>query len=211
MSPKAFTETGKPDPTPHDTLAYCPDCTNFYWVGLGHACSARPVGRFWRGLWLAIALSIPIWGVLGYAAHNALARSPKPQPAPTALLRARAACPDKNVTCLLGALRNAYQGLEWAKKERLDMARQMLGNVSAWSCIHRGEGAWNSHTGNGYYGGLQMDAQFERTYGRDMLQRYHAHADQWKPRDQIIVAQRAFVQGRGYAPWPNTSHACGLR
>ena len=29
--------------------------------------------------------------------------------------------------------------------------------LRAWLCIHRYEGPWNAHTGNGYYGGLQMD------------------------------------------------------
>src|SRR5262249_27216003 len=37
----------------------------------------------------------------------------------------------------------------------------------AFQCIHRFEGAWNSNTGNGYYGGLQMDASFQRRYGGD--------------------------------------------
>ena len=41
---------------------------------------------------------------------------------------------------------------------------------SAWMCIHRherhpGQG-WATHTGNGYYGGLQMDLSFQRSYGR---------------------------------------------
>jgi hypothetical protein len=86
----------------------------------------------------------------------------------------------------------------------------MLGNITAWTCIHQGEGAWNA---TGYYhGGLQMDWPFMRTYGPDMLHRHHgAGAEAWTPREQIIVAQRAFMQGRGYNPWPQTSRACGLR
>ena len=57
--------------------------------------------------------------------------------------------------------------------------RKRMGNVnhlfrnppqySAWLCIHRGEAAWNAHTGNGYYGGLQMDLSFQRSYGRHLL------------------------------------------
>lgn len=46
-------------------------------------------------------------------------RAPQPVAAPTALVRARAACPDRNVTCLLGALRTAYTAVEWQRHERL--------------------------------------------------------------------------------------------
>jgi hypothetical protein len=210
--PQPFTTSQYDDKTP-DQLQHCPECQQFYWQRLGHACGARPVGAFWRGAWIAILLSIPIWIGLGYLAHNAYARTNQvhPVPAPSALLRARAACPiDKPLKCR-AALVRAYKGIEWQRKQSLTLARQMVGRLTDWTCIHQGEGAWDSHTGNGYYGGLQMDAQFERTYGRDMLARYHAHADQWPPRQQIIVAQRAYAQGRGYAPWPNTSRACGLR
>ena len=35
----------------------------------------------------------------------------------------------------------------------------------AFLCIHSYEGGWTSNTGNGYYGGLQMDWGFMRTYG----------------------------------------------
>src|SRR6185436_13142983 len=35
-------------------------------------------------------------------------------------------------------------------------------NLRSWECIHRGEGAWRSNTGNGYYGGLQMDLEFQQ-------------------------------------------------
>ena len=41
-----------------------------------------------------------------------------------------------------------------------------------WLCIHRyerhpGQG-WATRTGNGYYGGLQMDISFQRTYGGEL-------------------------------------------
>ncbi len=84
-----------------------------------------------------------------------------------------------------------------------------IGNLAAWTCIHRHEGAWPSNTGNGYYGGLQMDRSFMATYGRDMLRKYGGYAHLWSPRDQIVVAQRAWVT-RGYYPWPNTARMCGL-
>src|SRR4051812_14293335 len=36
----------------------------------------------------------------------------------------------------------------------------VIGDLSAWLCIHSGEGSWTANTGNGYYGGLQMDYSF---------------------------------------------------
>jgi hypothetical protein len=78
-----------------------------------------------------------------------------------------------------------------------------------WLCIHRGEGAWNAHTGNGYYGGLQMDLSFQRSYGGYLL-RTKGTADNWSPHEQMWVAERAYRSGRGFYPWPNTARACGL-
>jgi hypothetical protein len=82
-------------------------------------------------------------------------------------------------------------------------------NVDAWECIHRGEGAWHEATGNGYYGGLQMDLEFQRTYAPRFLLR-KGTADRWTRLEQIWVAERARRSGRGFYPWPNTARACGL-
>jgi hypothetical protein len=78
-----------------------------------------------------------------------------------------------------------------------------------WLCIHRYEGAWNSNTGNGYFGGLQMDVRFMWTYGRDMIRRHGNYAHSWTPLEQMWVAERAW-RTRGFAPWPNTARMCGL-
>src|SRR5205085_11164897 len=43
---------------------------------------------------------------------------------------------------------------------------------------HRGEGAWTSNTGNGYFGGLQMDYSFMRAYGGSLLAS-KGTADHW--------------------------------
>jgi hypothetical protein len=76
-------------------------------------------------------------------------------------------------------------------------------------CIHRYEGAWDAHTGNGYYGGLQMDMSFMRHYAPpSLLQK--GTADNWSPVEQMWVAERAFQEGRGFYPWPNTARECGL-
>ena len=77
-----------------------------------------------------------------------------------------------------------------------------------WLCIHHFEGAWNDPNPP-YYGGLQMDLGFQRTYGRQLLRR-KGTADHWTPLEQIWVAEHARRSGRGFYPWPNTARACGL-
>jgi hypothetical protein len=76
-------------------------------------------------------------------------------------------------------------------------------------CIHRYEGSWNAATGNGYYGGLQMDISFQRRYGAHLLHR-KGTANHWTPLEQIWVAERAHRTGLGFAPWPNTARTCRL-
>lgn len=77
------------------------------------------------------------------------------------------------------------------------------------SCIHRYEGSARANTGNGYYGGLQMDLGFQRAHGKDFLRRWGT-ADHWPIWAQVIAARRARDSGRGYGPWPNTARRCGL-
>jgi hypothetical protein len=79
----------------------------------------------------------------------------------------------------------------------------------AFTCIHHYEGAWNANTGNGYYGGLQMDIGFQSHYGGSYLRRWGT-ADNWPAWAQIDAAARAYRSGRGFGPWPNTARACGL-
>ena len=88
-----------------------------------------------------------------------------------------------------------------------------------WQCIAHFESTSDWHmspttepaSGGDYWGGLQMDIGFMRTYGADMIRRHHGGlANTWSPVEQIVVANRAW-QTRGYEPWPNTSRDCGLR
>jgi hypothetical protein len=84
---------------------------------------------------------------------------------------------------------------------------------AAWLCIHRYERnpaqGWGTRTGNGYYGGLQMDIAFQRAYGPELLRR-RGTADNWRWFEQMWVAERAYRSGRGFYPWPNTARFCGL-
>ena len=86
--------------------------------------------------------------------------------------------------------------------------RIRLERYSAWVCIHRHEGAWND-SGDPYWGGLQMDRGFMRTYAPSFLLR-KGLANRWTPLEQMWVAERAHRSGRGYGPWPNTARNCGL-
>jgi hypothetical protein len=82
-----------------------------------------------------------------------------------------------------------------------------------WLCIHRYERnpsqGWGTRTGNGYYGGLQMDIHFQRAYGPELLRR-KGTANNWTAVEQMWVAERAHRSGRGFYPWPNTARYCGL-
>lgn len=73
-------------------------------------------------------------------------------------------------------------------------------------CIHRHEGSWTDDNPP-YWGGLQMDADFERTYGREFVQAF-GHANHWPPAVQLAVGMRAVLSGRGFGPWPQTRKLC---
>jgi hypothetical protein len=74
-------------------------------------------------------------------------------------------------------------------------------------CIHHYEGSWTD-TGAPYYGGLQMDVGFQRSYGGWLYAR-KGTADHWSALEQIWIAEKA-LKSRGFWPWPNTARDCGL-
>jgi hypothetical protein len=80
-------------------------------------------------------------------------------------------------------------------------------HYSDWLCIHRYEGAWND-SGSPYWGGLQMDIEFQASYGNGLLSS-KGTADHWTPLEQMWAAERAW-RVRGFNPWPNTARYCGL-
>ena len=94
------------------------------------------------------------------------------------------------------------------RKHRKQRASYSVSHYSAWLCIHSHEGAWNANTGNGYYGGLQMDMSFQRAYGGRLLSS-KGTANNWTPAEQMWVAEQAH-RSRGFWPWPNTARMCGL-
>ena len=95
-------------------------------------------------------------------------------------------------------------------KHRADAARRLAErppHLTQFLCIHRFEGNWTD-AGGPYYGGLQMDIGFQRTYA-PLLLRTKGTADHWTPLEQIWVAEKA-AKSRGFYPWPNTARSCGL-
>jgi hypothetical protein len=79
---------------------------------------------------------------------------------------------------------------------------------SGWLCIHRHEGSWWDD-GDPYWGGLQMDRSFMRSYAPRVLLR-RGWANRWSRLEQMWVAERAYRSGRGYWPWPHSARFCGL-
>jgi len=129
---------------------------------------------------------------------------PEPEPASRSLASARTAPPtfafwqSRAAAAALGIARYAPRPL--FTRDRL---------LTELMCIHHHEGRWTSNTGNGYYGGLQMNIKFQLTFGSAFFGRWGT-ADNWPIWAQVVVARRAYSNGLGFTPWPNTSRACGL-
>jgi hypothetical protein len=112
------------------------------------------------------------------------------------------------------ALLRAWQIRSAAAALAVSLHAERRADVPPWlagalTCIHHYEAAWDANTGNGYYGGLQMDLSFQSHYGAAYLDRYGT-ADRWPVWAQLEVAAKAYRSGRGFWPWPNTARACGL-
>lgn len=79
--------------------------------------------------------------------------------------------------------------------------------LRAWNCIHSYEGSWKDPNAP-YWGGLQMDYSFQSSYGAWLLQ-HRGTANHWTRLEQIWAAVRAW-RTRGFEPWANTAHICGV-
>jgi hypothetical protein len=111
---------------------------------------------------------------------------------------------------LANAPAEAQQRLEAWRRLAFNLRRRAQNppHKTAWLCLHRHEGSWRDPNPP-YYGGLQMDVQFQRTYGGAIF-RIKGTADHWTPLEQMWAAERAHRSGRGFYPWPNTARYCGL-
>lgn len=81
------------------------------------------------------------------------------------------------------------------------------GVIGGLLCIHSHEGSW-SDPGSPYWGGLQMDYSFQSTYGPEFLNKWGT-ADNWPVWAQLKAGVRGY-HARGWSPWYNTAHMCGL-
>jgi hypothetical protein len=97
---------------------------------------------------------------------------------------------------------------DWKARYKLVRYRYLRPpHFSQWLCIHSYEGAWNDPSAP-YWGGLQMDVSFMKTYGKYVFMK-KGTADRWTPVEQMWTAEHALWSGRGFFPWPNTAHYCG--
>lgn len=147
---------------------------------------------------------------IGYARRAALALR-RIYPGSVTTRYAKAEARTAAATLRLWQVRLAGQALQVDRHGRVEPASPAVPGalLSAFTCIHLYEGAWDANTGNGYYGGLQMDYGFQSTYGGEFLRRWGT-ADRWPAWAQLTAAVRAYRSGRGFGPWPNTARACGL-
>lgn len=111
---------------------------------------------------------------------------------------------------VMGARLSTWHVRNWNARAREVKARYFHPpHYYQWLCIHHYEGAWNSTSNPIYDGGLQMDISFQGHYGRYLL-RKKGTADRWTPLEQMWTAEKAYYDGRGFSPWPNTARYCHL-
>lgn len=91
----------------------------------------------------------------------------------------------------------------WASRPR---APWSAGWYAGAMCVHSKEGAWNSNTGNGYYGGFQY---LPSTWINSGGGAYASRADLATPYEQLLVTYHV-TSNSGWGQWPNTAAACGL-
>jgi hypothetical protein len=100
-------------------------------------------------------------------------------------------------------------------KDRAELAKRRAlrpPHLKQWLCVFSHERdprqGWRTQTGNGFYGGLQMDMTFQRSYGGWLLKR-KGRAHRWTPTEQVWVAERG-RRVQGWYAWPNSARRCGL-
>jgi len=184
------------------------------WTRLAYQARGATLTRIHRRLDVSLppapALRAPLHRRLTYSRTLTL-RLRKIYPGRVSRSFASARAGSDSATLRLWQARSAAAAFAVARHARPKAAFEPLPGWlrDAFLCIHSYEGAWTSNTGNGYYGGLQMDWSFMRRYGSDYVQQWGT-ADNWPVEAQLTAAVRAHRSGRGFAPWPNTARACGL-
>ena len=93
--------------------------------------------------------------------------------------------------------------------------RYKSSNTWLWDKVNDNEcrDTWNCDTGNGYYGGLQMDAIFEEQYNSSAVELW-GHSNNWPKNAQVLAADRAYsgygkIRARGLSPWPSSNAEFG--
>jgi hypothetical protein len=97
-----------------------------------------------------------------------------------------------------------------AKRQSLNLlfdALSAVGFLKGARCIHGKEGKWNDPD-SPFYGGMQMDLEFQQTYGKAFYARWGT-ADKWPRWSQLYAAYLGWKE-RFWYPWPNTARDCGL-
>lgn len=127
--------------------------------------------------------------------------------------------PDYRTLYVAEKKRSRKRLIGWRKAERKTVglrramrARVRLGGargvLAGLLCIHGHEGSWTD-AGAPFWGGLQMDRQFQMNYGGSFY-RALGTADRWPAVLQLAVGANAFYSGRGFEPWPTTRRLCGI-
>jgi len=99
--------------------------------------------------------------------------------------------------------RNTHPAAEAAHRAAERRSPNYHGWMAVASC--ESERTWDINTGNGYYGGLQMDRDFARTYDPAAYAQLGT-PDRWPVWRQMRAADRAY-ETRGLRPWPNCGYA----
>lgn len=181
------------------------------WTRRADVARRRALAKIRRGLSIALPASPPLHGALAdrlrYNRRLAIDLH-RVYPGKVTRSFASATRPTARDALRLWQRRSALAAVA-VVEHRLDGPAIPAWLNDSFMCIHRFEGAWNANTGNGYYGGLQMDLAFQSRYGADFLRGWGT-ADKWPVWAQLQAAARAHRSGRGFHPWPNTARACGL-
>ncbi len=181
------------------------------WTRRAYAARRHALARIRRSLAVALpaapGLRSTLFARLSYSRRLAL-RLRRIYPGKVSRRYARTILPTAPATLRLWQLRGAEAALVVARHGAVRPAVP-VSLRRAFLCIHRYEGSWTADTGNGYYGGLQMDVSFQRRYGGDFAARWGT-ADNWPAWAQLEAAVRAYRSGRGFWPWPNSARVCGL-